>query len=334
MDSLSQFALGAAVTLAVMGRRTAAWKAVLWGGIAGTLPDLDALIDFGDVISNMVRHRAESHGLFYLALASPLLGALAAKLSGDWPLFKRWWAAMAAALITHPLLDWFTIYGTQLAQPFSDAPYGLGSMFIIDPAYTLPLVVGIAAALVSQRGQRWNTAALVWSCAYLAWSALMQAHVLDLARTQMAARGLSQAPMFATPAPLQTVLWRVVVMTPSGYEEGFYSPFDGARPIRFDAFNSDANLRAPLQSVPLAAQVMRFNHGFHKVEVRDNQAVVTDLRMGQDPNYVFSFAVAKRDPSGAWQAITPRQIGNRGDAGRAFPWLWARMWGAEIAPPR
>ena len=35
MDSLTQIALGASIGVAVMGRRTAAWKAALWGGVAG-----------------------------------------------------------------------------------------------------------------------------------------------------------------------------------------------------------------------------------------------------------------------------------------------------------
>jgi inner membrane protein len=72
MDSLSQLVLGAAVGVAVMGRRTAVWKAALWGGVCGTLPDLDVLIEYGDPISNMVLHRAETHALFWLSLAAPL----------------------------------------------------------------------------------------------------------------------------------------------------------------------------------------------------------------------------------------------------------------------
>ena len=71
MDSVTQIALGAAVGVAVMGRRTAVWKSALWGAVAGTLPDLDAFIDHGDAILNMTRHRAESHALFYLTLAAP-----------------------------------------------------------------------------------------------------------------------------------------------------------------------------------------------------------------------------------------------------------------------
>ena len=157
MDSVSQLALGAAVTLSTMGRRTAAWKAALWGGIAGTLPDLDAFIDHGDAILNMVLHRSESHSLFYLtAFALPFAWAVS-RLNGEPALFRRWWLALWLALVTHPVLDWFTVYGTQLLLPFTSFPYAVGSLFIIDLLYTLPLLVGVVAALAMRqdRGLAW-----------------------------------------------------------------------------------------------------------------------------------------------------------------------------------
>ena len=104
MDSLSQIALGAAVSVAVMGRRTAVWKAALWGAVAGTLPDLDVLIDHGDAIRNMVLHRGETHALFWLTLFSLPFAAGVAWLSREWVLWRRWWLAMWLALVTHPLL--------------------------------------------------------------------------------------------------------------------------------------------------------------------------------------------------------------------------------------
>ena len=70
MDSLSQLALGAAVGVAVMGRRTAVWKSAAWGAVLGTLPDRDVFVDHGDALLNMTLHRAESHALFWLTLAS------------------------------------------------------------------------------------------------------------------------------------------------------------------------------------------------------------------------------------------------------------------------
>ncbi|MBP6653044.1 MAG: metal-dependent hydrolase, partial [Xylophilus sp.] len=78
MDSLTQLALGASLSVAVMGRRTAAWKAAAWGAVAGTLPDLDVLIQHGDPVLDMVLHRAESHSLLYLTLLAGPLGWLAA----------------------------------------------------------------------------------------------------------------------------------------------------------------------------------------------------------------------------------------------------------------
>ena len=121
MDSVSQVALGAAVGVAVMGRRTAVWKAAAWGAVCGTLPDLDSLIDYGDPIRNMTLHRAESHAFFYLTLLSPLLAWLIVKIHGETDRFRRWWPAVWLALVTHPMLDLMTIYGTQVALPFSDA---------------------------------------------------------------------------------------------------------------------------------------------------------------------------------------------------------------------
>jgi inner membrane protein len=89
MDSLTQIALGASLGVAVMGRRTAVWKAAVWGGVAGLLPDLDVLVDHGDAVLNMVRHRAESHSLFYLTLLSLPMAWLVARLHGERALLMR-----------------------------------------------------------------------------------------------------------------------------------------------------------------------------------------------------------------------------------------------------
>jgi inner membrane protein len=87
MDSLSQIGLGAVVGVATMGRRTAVWKAALWGAVAGTLPaDMDVLIDHGDPIRHRVLHRAETHAPFWLTLFSLPMAAAGARLHGAWAL--------------------------------------------------------------------------------------------------------------------------------------------------------------------------------------------------------------------------------------------------------
>ncbi len=336
MDSLSQVALGAAVGVAVMGRRTAVWKAALWGAVAGTLPDLDVFIDHGDPIRNMVLHRAETHAPFWLTLFSLPFAAAIARLHGEWARWRRWWLAMWLALVTHPLLDGMTVYGTQLGLPFTDHPYGLGSMFIIDPLYTVPLLAGALWALGSRgsrTGLRANAAGLLLSTAYLGWSVVAQQHVTQIARAALAAQGIEAERLLVTPTAFNTVLWRVVAVSGAHYHEGFYSLRDPEPSLAFDRFERGTALVPELQGIDGVQRIMAFSHGFYKLHPQDQRLLITDLRMGQEPTYTFSFAVAERR-SAVQPLATPQQLGMRIDLQRGLAWLWRRMRGELLPPPR
>ena len=336
MDSLSQLALGAAVGVAVMGRRTAVWKAAMWGGIAGTLPDLDVLLDHGDPIRNMVLHRAETHALFWLTLFSLPLGAAVARLHGEWAQWRRWWLALLLVLVTHPLLDAMTVYGTQLALPFSDHPFGVGSVFIIDPLYTLPLLVGAGWALGSggsRRGLKANAAGLVLSTAYLAWGVVAQQQVDAVARQSLAAQGIAAERVLVTPTAFNSLLWRVVAVAGEHYHEGFYSLLDAQPQLSFDRFDRGAALAAELQGVDGVQRIATFSKGFYKLRHDGKLVLMSDLRMGQEPNYIFTFAVAERH-SAARPLAVPKQVAARPDIERGLPWLWRRAWGEPLPPPR
>lgn len=336
MDSLSQIALGSAVGVAVMGRRTAVWKSALWGAVCGTLPDLDVFIDHGDPILNMVLHRAETHALFWLTLCSWPLAAGVAWLHGEGALWRRWWLAIWAVLITHPLLDAMTVYGTQLALPFTRQPYGVGSMFIIDPLYTLPLLAGGGWALATRgqgRGLRANALGLALSTAYLGWSVAAQQWVTHTARASLAAQGIAAERVLVTPSAFNTVLWRVVAVAGNEYHEGYRSLFDATPQMRFERHERGLPLAAELQQVAGAQRVMAFSQGFYKLRQDGQRVLISDLRMGQEPDYFFTFAVAERRSPAV--AITPAvQLGSRPDVARWGPWLWRRALGEPLPPPR
>lgn len=335
MDSLSQAALGAAIGLAVMGRRTTPWKAAAIGALAGTLPDLDAFYNHGDPISNMTYHRANSHALFWQTLASLPVAFVAAKGLREMHQFGRWWLTVWLVLVTHALLDWTTVYGTQLGLPFTDTPFAIGSMFIIDPLYTLPLLLGIMLALrlSDGRGWRWNVAGLVLSTAYLGWSMVAQHHVKGIVEEELRAQGHQVERLLVTPTPLNTILWRVVAMTPQGYLEGFHSLFDRERKIVFDLFPRGEQLHDTLRGNWHVDRVAWFTHGFFKMSERDGSAVITDLRMGQEPHYSFNFVVAERQ-SPTFAFVAPRSFREMPDIGPMLGWLWRRISGEPLPPPR
>ena len=67
-----------------------------------------------------------------------------------------------------------------------------------------------------------------------------------------------------------------------------------------------------------------FSKGFYGVTAEDGRVVISDLRMGFEPDYVFRFAVARRG-NPQWQPIPPRQIPtiiSREDVAR----VWERMF--------
>jgi len=75
MDSISRIALGASIGEATLGQRLGR-KAMLIGGMLGTLPDLDVLVRYSDAVASYTYHRSWSHSLLLLSLVSPLIAWL------------------------------------------------------------------------------------------------------------------------------------------------------------------------------------------------------------------------------------------------------------------
>ncbi len=128
MDSITQAVLGASIQGALLGR----WqgrKALLYGAILGTLPDLDVVLDYGDAVANMTYHRGFSHSLLVLSVVSVLL-AWAVRRFRPHPEYSgvRLWFCIWLILITHALLDAFTTYGTQLFWPLTTPPVAITKM--------------------------------------------------------------------------------------------------------------------------------------------------------------------------------------------------------------
>jgi inner membrane protein len=263
------------------------------------------------------------------------LAWLGARITGEPGLWRRWWVAIALVLLTHPILDWFTIYGTQLFLPFTDEALDLGSLFIIDPLYSLPLMAGVVwATRGSARGWRANNLGLAWSCVYIAWSVVAQQHVLGHAQASLRGAGLSTEQVFVTPAPFNTVLWRVVAVDGEHLHEGFYSLLDAGRPVRFDAFERGAGLLEKHAEHPQVQRLQRFADGFVSLRQDANGDLwISDWRMGQYPNFVFAFNIGAPLAAGQTPPVATQERRTM-DVAAGLAWVWRRLKGEDIDPPR
>ena len=337
MDSVSQAALGAAVGVAIMGRQRPFWQAALAGAAIGTMPDLDVFIDKGDAINNMVLHRAETHAFFWQLLFSFPIAYLFALITRSTQLYRRWWLATFIGFFTHSILDALTIYGTQVALPFTDYPFGTGSLFIIDPLYTLPLLLGLFVAAIkrSDHRYRWNQLGLVLSTLYVAWAVGAQAHVKNKVMTLPETSGLSKSDVIVTPTPFNTLLWRIVIRNDAIYHEGFYSLLDPltmpGKPIQFSQHDKGKQLEAVTRDFVKANQIRNFTKGFYALSDDGRYIIITDLRMGQHPYYVFSFRFAEH--SSPITEIAPQRITRRTPFGPGVKWLKERILGHDSLPP-
>ena len=340
MDSLTQIVLGGAVAAAIAPPRHRR-AALLAGAALGTLPDLDVIpvnVLLDDPIDRMTWHRGPSHSLFVLPLLAWLIWAWFKRQGGrvaESP--KRWWWAILLALVTHPLLDAFTVYGTQLWWPLPVSPTMWSSIFIIDPMYTVWLLIAfIAAWCLRWRGaaQTALAAGLLLSSGYLAWSLVAKTMVDREVVHTLAGTGLEQAPRMSTPTPFNTLLWRVVVMTPTGSLEGERSLFDGDAPMQFRAYQSDKVAEAEAVHLPSAQRLAWFDHGFQRAKIYADDLVLTDLRMGSEPDYFFNYIVVRRDAAGGWQAVQPSErfsIPGARPRTAQLHRLWNRIWHAPGA---
>src|SRR5690606_32245617 len=302
MDSLTQIVLGGAVAAAIApaGHRRAA---LLAGAALGTLPDLDSLplaLFTDDPVARMTLHRGLSHSLLVLPCVGWAIWWLFRRYGrgGVAEAPRRWFSAIQLALLTHPLLDAFTVYGTQLLWPLPLRPVMWSSVFIIDPLYTVWLLVGCVVAFTLRArpaAGRALVAGLAISTAYIGWSLAAKAMVEREAGRALAAMGLAEATRFSVPTPFNTLLWRVVAMPPDGYVEGYRSLVADSGPMRFTRYHSRQALLAEAAHVPAVARLAWFTHGFVRADERDGELVLSDLRMGAEPDYFFSFVVARRD---------------------------------------
>ena len=318
MDTLTQFALGAVVCHAgvaqVAGRPALGRWALLWGGLLGTLPDLDVFVPMGGPVADFTYHRSWSHSLFLLALVSvPLAWFMRRSHAIAAISQRRAIAVVYACFATHVLLDSLTVYGTQILWPISAHPMSWSTLFIIDPAYTLPLLAAIMAALLlgrrPGRAQRWTVGAIALTTAYIGWSVVAKVWVESRVRDSLIAQGIPYDRLMSTPAPLNTLLWRTVAMTADArrYHVAWVSVLDRDSAVRFVTRDSAVDLIASLASHWPVERLRWFTHGFYRVDLIDDAIVMSDLRMGVEGRYVFRFEVGQME-RGRVRQVPDRQL--------------------------
>ncbi len=343
MDLITQGVLGAAIGQAGWSK-TLGRRAILVGALCGIAPDLDVLAAIGGEWASLVHHRGLTHALIFAPLVALPLGKLIHKLTkqGDW---KQWAHLAFWALWTHPLLDVFTTYGTQLAIPFSDRRFAIDGVSIIDPIYTLPLIAALVLGRVwrarPERVRKLAAGALLFTTAYLGLGLSQASQARDAARDDLRRAGVKQ-PLQVRAMPTMANIWAWRVVARDDDERLFIGQRSNLapKPIQFATLTRPDHPLIDKALEDERAQIFRWFAmdliSYEVSEVSDGWLVTMhDQRYGgmRDPTKSMWGAQARFDADGTLRDVT-RTSPSRGELGPELRALWRLITtGRAVALP-
>ncbi|NUN99642.1 MAG: metal-dependent hydrolase [Saprospiraceae bacterium] len=402
MDSLTQLTLGAAVGEVVLGKKVGN-RAMVWGAIGGTIPDMDVFANLvTDEISALAFHRAITHSLFFATVTPVLMGWLVSRMEtrppvvwwksaglvwlalflligcGSLPMpfsaadagaigfsvstvimifpvvvfllrrlrnrpvegepvsWKAWGWLFFWSIVTHPLLDTCTTYGTQLFQPFHNYRAAIDNISVVDPLYTIPFLICLLLASRRQRNHKWrqrlNYLGIGLSSAYMIFTFYNKYRVNEIFEQSLQREGIAYHRLAISPSIFNNILWQGLAEGDTAYYHGLYSILDRKpQVLDFSVIPKRHELLQPYENDRVAGILKWFSNGYYSVLPRaDGTLQFNDLRFGAlgetfktDRDFVFRFLL--KDENGTLSASQNRD--SPPDAGEAFRRLWERIKG-------
>ena len=403
MDSLTQITLGAACGEVVLGKKIGN-RAMIWGAIGGTIPDLDILGNaFLTDIEALAFHRGISHSLFF-AVTTPflfgwlthrfyqsgihqkngykigafgvwtillmgfvyLLNFIPVVISGErsmlllvstlivllgaiyllWknylksPLeqvdatYKDWTTLFFWSIFTHPLLDAFTAYGTQLFAPFSDYRVAFNTISVVDPIYTVPFIICLLIASFIGRTKKLRRnfayAGIALSSLYLLFTVYNKQRIDTVFEKALVAQNIDFQRFRTSPSIFNNILWQGVAEADNVFYMGMYSLFDKTPTVEFYPLEKGHELLTPYIAHKDIQTLQWFSDDYYNVfSLPDGKLQLSDVRFGsiaeksfKPEDFVFRFII---DPQPSGLEIT--EVRERENMGGVFTTLIERLKG-------
>jgi inner membrane protein len=286
MDSLTHIVLGACIGEVTLGRKIGK-KAMLWGALAQSLPDIDFVAGFWmDTSSELLAHRGITHSLLFAGISSWFLALVADRVHRPHDIsLRRFILFFAFEILVHLLLDACNNYGVGWFEPFSDKRVSFNSVYVADPFFSLVPAVCFFLLLVRkgthQQRRRWAMVGLWAPVLYFGYT-IINKLTIDVSVREMAERdGISYSRYFTTPSPLNNWLWFVVMEDVDGFHVGYRSVLDGGRKLDLQFFPRNDGMLSDIADHEEVQELKKFSQGYYTAEKWGDSLVFNDLRFGQ-----------------------------------------------------
>lgn len=294
-------------------------RALAWGALFGTLPDLDIVFSvFFSTATKLWWHRGPSHSLLVMIAASFALAPWLAKLWKRDKIGKaRAGCFVFAAWSTHVLIDCFTVYGTSVMWPFPVARIAFNHLFIIDPLFTLPMLVTLVwlaflrAKKQIPKRRRLNAWGLGLAAGYALLSVGLKSLVSSGFDADLARREVTFHRRMEAPTPFNILLWRSVVERDDQFWVGYRSVFESSMaPVRWTVYPKGAEALAGMENLVEVKTLTWFTDGWWIARPHARGAWVGDLRFGEVRSWGDKKSMVDSRMVFAWE-VTPDAKGDR-----------------------
>lgn len=307
MDSLTHIVLGACIGEVFAGKQVGK-KAMLWGALTQSLPDIDFIASFWlNPVNDLLAHRGFTHSFLFIIVVTPFVAMLAERWHRPHDIsLKKWILFFGTEMLVHVLLDGLNAYGTGWFEPFSHYRASLDLLFVADPLFSIWPGIAFVVLLVLKNNhparRKWAVMTFVLCGAYIGLGVINKS-VVDRSVKQMARReGITWHRYLSTPTPLNNILWYVVLEDSTGYHLGYRSVFDRDSSMVFTYFPRNEKFLEPIEDLEDANRLVRFSQGYYTIERWDSTIVFNDLRFGQmigwkhpEAKFVFHYYLQKPD---------------------------------------
>jgi inner membrane protein len=305
MDSITHIALGACMGEAFLDRKLGK-KAMLWGALAQSIPDIDFLASFWmNTSSNLLAHRGFTHSFLFVALIAVFFALIAERWHRPHNVsFKRWLLFFGGVIFIHVFIDAFNNYGVGWFEPFSHRRISFQSIYVADPFFSIWPGIAVLMLIITKHSwkqrKKWWMMGLVMSAVYLLYCIFNKTMINGDVKTILKKQNIQYSRYFTTPTAFQNWLWYVVAGNDSGYYVGFRSVFDSKKQIDFEYFPRNDHLLDSVEDHEELQKLKRFSQQFYTVEKWNDTLVFNDLRFGQimgwqDPKGKFVFHYFLKD---------------------------------------
>ena len=236
--------------------------------------------------------------MMFTTLLAPLMALLAYHIHRNTKIsYKRWWLIAFLGLFTHPLLDIMTVYGTGFYEPFSNARLALATINIVDPLYTLPLLIPLVIRMARKENPKWRKLlrnGFIVGQVYLSLTLLNSWYMYGVFKENLAAQNVQYDKILAAPTLLNNVLWYGIAVNDTHAWFAYHSHLDNDTQVTFKRIPRNTHLTQKVDPFDME-NLKRFSKGFYLLNETDKGIVWTDLRFGLiDMNtFVFNYEFDK-----------------------------------------